>query len=88
MKAVFIHNITPNSLVTGDGGYKHAYQTAGLIFFDTYLGAALAAYQHHFISLRQLATLERRCFESLSALKFQTVVQREAAEADQGDPGV
>ena len=42
----FIHNVTPGRSKTGDGGHKHTYVRGGIGFFDTYVGAAIAAYKY------------------------------------------
>ena len=47
----FVHDVTPLSLVTGDGGSKTVYKAmGGLAFFRTYVSAATAAWQQRIIS--------------------------------------
>ena len=65
---VFIHDINPSSLVTGDGGYKEMYKQNGMHFFDTYVGAGFAAFQQSLIShdaLRDLIENSRVDFDTI-----------------------
>ena len=43
VQGAFIHDVRPDVHTTGDGGLKSAYEAMGVMFFDTYVGAAQQA---------------------------------------------
>ncbi|EQC35932.1 hypothetical protein SDRG_06678 [Saprolegnia diclina VS20] len=68
--AVFIHDIAPQEETTGDGGAKDTYRAQGVVFYETYAGAGLAAYEKGLVSREALLSLLDACTTELDQVPF------------------
>ncbi len=77
VRAVFIHDVvdTPEPV-------RQAWRAKGIFFFDTYVGAALEAYQVGVIARDGVHRVARAAQEELEKVPFASVEQREARRAD------
>ncbi|KAG1707362.1 hypothetical protein DVH05_028695 [Phytophthora capsici] len=66
----FIHNINPIFARTGDGGRKRAYAAEGVEFFETYAGAALAAYKKGLVSAEDVLAVAEASERELNEILF------------------
>jgi hypothetical protein len=77
VRAVFIHDVvaTPEAV-------RQAWRAKNIFFFDTYLGAALEAYQVGVIARDGVHRVARAVREELDKVAFGSAEQREARRAD------
>jgi len=77
VRAVFIHDVvaTPESV-------RQAWRAKGIFFFDTYVGAALEAYQVGVIARDGVQRVARSVQEELEKVPFGSLEQRDARRAD------
>jgi hypothetical protein len=77
VRAVFIHDVvaTPESV-------RQEWRAKSIFFFDTYVGAALEAYQVGVIARDGVHRVTRAAQEDLEKVPFASVEQREARRAD------
>lgn len=77
VRAVFIHDVvaTPEPV-------RQAWRAKGIFFFDTYVGAALEAYQVGVIARDGVQRVARATQEELEKVPFGALEQRDARRAD------
>ncbi|HLL06054.1 MAG TPA: phosphatase domain-containing protein [Myxococcaceae bacterium] len=77
VRAVFIHDVvaTPEPV-------RQAWRAKGIFFFDTYVGAALEAYQVGVIARDGVQRVARATQEELEKVPFGSAEQRDARRAD------
>ena len=77
VRAVFIHDVvaTPEAV-------RQAWRAKSIFFFDTYVGAALEAYQVGVIARDGLHRVARSAQEELEKVPFGSAEQRDARRAD------
>jgi hypothetical protein len=77
VRAIFIHDVveTPEPV-------RKAWRDKRIFFFDTYVGAAVEAYQVGVIARDGVARVARAAREELEKVPFSSATQREARQAD------
>ncbi|MCY1023822.1 phosphatase domain-containing protein [Pyxidicoccus sp. MSG2] len=73
--AVFIHDVVDTPEAT-----RQAWRAKRIYFFDTYVGAAVEAFQQGVISRDGVARIARAAQESIAGIAFTTPGQREARQ--------
>lgn len=71
----FIHDISPDTLQTGDGQYKTKYVEQGIDFFSTYVGASMAAYRKGLVGERDVSAIAQIATTQLDAMSFDRMVE-------------
>ena len=77
VRGVFIHDLSPERVVTGDGGDKGKYVNWGVHFYQTAVGAGIGAHQRHLCSSDELEALIHKTQEMFHEVVFSDVEQRE-----------
>jgi hypothetical protein len=78
-RAAFIHDVTPDMAVTGDGGYKRAYAAQGVVLFHTYAGAAAAARARGLLDAAAAMRVGEAVVAELLELEAEAEAEREGA---------
>lgn len=78
IKAVFIHNVAEEVPADPDAT---TWEDDGLIVFNTYVGAALAAWQHGLISAEGVRRVAAAAQEELAAIEFDNHENRDEVRA-------
>ncbi|CAK4661885.1 hypothetical protein LEN26_000215 [Aphanomyces euteiches] len=70
MLGVFIHDIDSTNPVTGDGETKAVYKDQGIVFYENYAAAGIAAYERGLLTRESLDDVIQSCQNELDKLTF------------------